>query len=130
MNLEKDIEKNIEELTSNLSSEELVLIINKLTKEYYISFFNGNTEGTKNIAELLNRLASNNDSYNIKCYINYSLLASINGLISKDIDSDLLAFEVDLNEVKPETVVNLLEKVKVKRQELKELKEEGVVKNG
>ena len=49
---------------------------------------------------------------------------------SKDIDSDLLAFEVDLNEVKPETVVNLLEKVKVKRQELKELKEEGVVKNG
>ena len=130
MNLEKDIEKNIEELTSDLSSEELVLIINKLTKEYYISFFNGNIEGTKNIAELLNRLASNNDSYNIKCYINYSLLASINGLISKDIDSDLLAFEVDLNEVKPETVVNLLEKVKVKRQELKELKEEGVVKNG
>ena len=127
MNLEKDIEKNIEELTSDLSSEELVPMINKLTKEYYISYFNGNAEGTKTIAELLNRLASNNDSYNIKCYINYSLLTSINSLITKDIDSDLLAFDVDLTKDISEVTVNLLEKVKQKRQELKELKEEGAV---
>ena len=127
MNLEKDIEKNIEELTSDLSSEELVPMINKLTKEYYISYFNGNAEGTKNIAELLNRLASNNDSYNIKCYINYSLLTSINSLIAENMDSDLLAFEVDLTKDISEVTVNLLEKVKQKRQELKELKEEGAV---
>ena len=128
MNLEKDIEKNIEELTSDLSSEELVPMINKLTKEYYISYFNGNAEGTKNIAELLNRLASNNDSYNIKCYINYSLLTSINSLIAENMDSDLLAFEVDLTKDISEVTVNLLEKVKQKRQELKELKEKGAVK--
>ena len=127
MNLKKDIEKNIEELTSDLSSEELVPMINKLTKEYYISYFNGNAEGTKNIAELLNRLATNNDSYNIKCYINYSLLTSINSLIAENMDSDLLAFEVDLTKDISEVTVNLLEKVKQKRQELKELKEEGAV---
>jgi len=127
MNLEKDIEKNIEELTSNLSSEELVPMIKKLTKEYYISFFNGNAEGTKTIAELLNKLASNNDSYNIKCYINYSLLTSINSLIAKNMDSDLLAFEVELNKDVAEVTVNLLEKVKQKRQELKELKEGAVI---
>lgn len=127
MNLEKDIEKNIEELTSNLSSEELFPMIKKLTKEYYISFFNGNAEGTKTIAELLNKLASNNDSYNIKCYINYSLLTSINSLIAKNMDSDLLAFEVELNKDVAEVTVNLLEKVKQKRQELKELKEGAVI---
>ena len=77
MDLKNNIEKNIEELTSDLSTEELVPMIKKLTEEYYISFFNGNVEGTKNIAELLNKLASNNDSYNIKCYVNYCLLSSI-----------------------------------------------------
>ena len=123
MNLEKDIEKNIEELTSDLSSEELVPMIRKLTKEYYVSYFNGNAEGTKTIAELLNKLASNNDSYNIKCYINYSLLTSINSLIAKNMDSDLLAFEVGLTNVSSKATVNLLEKMKQKRQELKELNE-------
>ena len=130
MNLKNNIEKNIEELTSNLTSEELVLMIKKLTKEYYISYFNGNAEGTKTIAELLNKLASNNDSYNIKCYINYSLLTSINSLITEDNDSDLLAFEVDLTKDISEVTVNLLEKVKQKRQELKELNETGAVNIG
>ena len=123
MNLKNNIERNIEELTSGLSSEELVPMIKKLTEEYYISFFNGNVEGTKNIAGLLNKLASNNDSYNIKCYINFCLLSSINHLITKDNNSELLAFDVDLNESSSKAVVNLLEKVKVKRQELKELNE-------
>lgn len=127
MNLKNSIERNIEELTSGLSSEELVPMIKKLTEEYYISFFNGNTEGTKNIAGLLNKLASNNDSYNVKCFINYCLLDSINSLIAEDNDSGLLAFEVGLTEVKSEVVVNLLEKVKQKRQELKGLKENGAV---
>ena len=127
MNLKKDIEKNIEELTSDLSSEELVPMIKKLTKEYYISYFNGNAEGTKTIAELLNKLASNNSSYNTECYINYCLLASINSLIAENMDSDLLAFEVALTKDISEVTVNLLEKVKQKRQELKELKEEGAV---
>ena len=127
MNLKKDIEKNIEELTSDLSSEELVPMIKKLTKEYYISYFNGNAEGTKTIAELLNKLASNNSSYNTECYINYCLLASINSLIAENMDSDLLAFEVALTKDISEVPVNLLEKVKQKRQELKELKEEGAV---
>lgn len=123
MNLKKDIERNIEELTSDLSSEELVPMIKKLTEDYYISFVNGNAEETKNIAELLTTLASNNDSYNIKCYINYNLLTSINNLLAKDKDSDLLAFEVGLTNVSSKATVNLLEKVKQKRQELKELKE-------
>ena len=127
MNLENSIEKNIEDLTSDLSSEELVPMIKKLTKEYYIQYFKGNIEGTKNIVELLNILASNNDSYNIKCYINYSLLTSINSLIAENMDSDLLAFEVSLNEEKPEAVVNLFEKVKQKRQELKESQEGAII---
>ena len=127
MDLKNNIEKNIEELTSDLSTEELVPMIKKLTEEYYISFFNGNIEGTKNIAELLNKLASNNDSYNIKCYVNYFLLSSINHLITKDNDLDLLTFDVALTEGSSKAVVNLLAKVKEKRQELKELNENGVV---
>ena len=123
MNLKKDIEKNIEELTSDLSSEELVPMIRKLTKEYYVSYFNGNAEGTKTIAELLTKLASNNSSYNTECYINYCLLASINSLIAEDNNSDLLAFEVGLTNVSSKATVNLLEKMKQKRQELKELNE-------
>ena len=127
MDLKKNIEKNIEDLTSDLSSEELVPMIRKLTKEYYISYFNGNAEGTKNIAELLTKLASNNSSYNTECYINYCLLTSINSLIAENMDSDLLAFEVDLTKDISEVTVNLLDKVKEKRQELKELKENGAV---
>ena len=102
-------------------------MIQKLTKEYYISYFNGNAEGTKNIAELLTKLASNNSSYNTECYINYCLLTSINSLIAENMDSDLLAFEVDSTKDISEVTVNLLDKVKEKRQELKELKENGAV---
>ena len=108
MNFKNNVEKKIEKLTSDLSSEELVPIIQKLTTDYYISYFEGNPEKANNISELLNTLASNNDSYNIKCYINYCLLASVNSLISKTNDAELLTpFEISLVEKKSELLKKL-----------------------
>lgn len=100
MDLKRQLEKQLEETISDLSSEELIKLIHELTKAYYDSYFKDNAEVTNSIVEALNRLASKyGSSYNIKCYINYSLLLSLNNMIAEASEDILLApFEVDLKE--------------------------------
>lgn len=98
MDLKRQLERQLEETISDLSSEELIKLIHELTKAYYDSYFKDNAEVTNSIVEALNRIASKyGSSYNIKCYINYSLLLSLNNKIAEASEDILLApFEIDL----------------------------------
>lgn len=121
--------KNIKkEVISKFTNDELKQYINQLSKKYYVSFINNDSESHNSIdGEFYDIVSMFEDTYpNIKSYINYCLLKSANDLLQMTFQRDfnLICSIVDIDENKSDVTVNLLEKMKAKRRELNDLANE------
>lgn len=117
-------------LVRSLKKDELKQYINQLAKRYYVSFFNNDSESHNSISnEFYDIISMFEDTYpSIKNYINYSLLMSANELLQNSFQRDFdlrCPNPIDIDETKSDVVINLLEKVKAKRKELNDLKNEN-----
>ncbi len=122
----RKIEKELDNILNDLEPNELEKLIQKLTEEYYFSYFSNNKSVNEASFKNLKKLAENYSSkFNVESYINYCLLLAVNGLLEKYVHNEikLKPLQVDLIKEESDVQVNLLDKVKQKRRELKELKE-------
>ena len=131
--IEKELKKKLDNILNDLEPEELEQLIQKLTKEYYLSYFSNNAvvnEATfNNLEKLVNTYSA---KFNVESYINYCLLLAVNSILVKYVHNDinLKPFDITLANNESEVVVNLFEKVKAKRKELKELSNNKDVPEG
>ena len=121
------LESMRKEVLSKFSKDELKHYINQLSKRYYASFMNNDGERHNSInSEFYDIISIFEDTYpSIKSYINYCLLKSANDLLQNSFQRNFtlkcLSIDIDESE-KSDVTINLLEKVKEKRKELKDLK--------
>lgn len=122
----KKLEKELDNILNDLEPTELEKVIQKLTEEYYFSYFSKNKSvneaSFKNLKKLVETYSS---KFNVESYINYCLLLAVNGLLEKYVHNEinLKPLKVDLANKESDVTVNLLEKIKEKRRELRELEE-------
>ena len=122
--IEKQLEKKVDILLNDLEPEELKKLIQKLTEEYYSSYFSNKPVVNEVTFNNLNKLVENYSSkFDVEAYINYCFLLAVNGFLEKYVNEDitLKPFKVDLVKTESDVIVNRLEIVKQKRRELKEL---------
>ena len=122
--IEKQLEKKVDILLNDLEPEELKKLIQKLTEEYYSSYFSNKAVVNEVTFNNLNKLVENYSSkFDVEAYINYCFLLAVNGFLEKYVHKDitLKPFKVDLVKTESDVIVNRLEIVKQKRRELKEL---------
>lgn len=96
---EKDLEKKLEKIIQDLNPEELKQLIQKLTEDYYLSYFSNNVDVNEAVYFNLKRIAKQySEDFNVKEYINYCLLLAVNKFLVKYVPNDvkLKAVEVDL----------------------------------
>ena len=129
MNSYQELENMKREVISKFNKDELKQYINQLAKKYYVDFMNNDCESHNSITnEFYDIISIFEDTYpNIKNYIDYSLLKSANELLQNSFQRNfnLICFNsLDIDEEKSDVVINLLEKVKEKRKELKDLEKE------
>lgn len=122
--IEKQLEKKVDILLNDLEPEELKKLIQKLTEEYYSSYFSNKPVVNEVTFNNLNKLVENYSSkFDVEAYINYCFLLAVNVFLEKYVNKDitLKPFKVDLVKTESDVIVNRLEIVKQKRRELKEL---------
>ena len=122
--IEKQLEKKVDILLNDLEPEELKKLIQKLTEEYYSSYFSNKPVVNEVTFNNLNKLVENYSSkFDVEAYINYCFLLAVNDFLEKHIHKDitLKPFKVDLVKTESDVIVNRLEIVKQKRRELKEV---------
>ena len=122
--IEKQLEKKVDILLNDLEPEELKKLIQKLTEEYYSSYFSNKAVVNEVTFNNLNKLVENYSSkFDVEAYINYCFLLAVNVFLEKYVNKDitLKPFKVDLVKTESDVIVNRLEIVKQKRRELKEL---------
>lgn len=122
--IEKQLEKKVDILLNDLEPEELKKLIQKLTEEYYSSYFSNKPVVNEVTFNNLNKLVENYSSkFDVEAYINYCFLLAVNVFLEKYVHKDitLKPFKVDLVKTESDVIVNRLEIVKQKRRELKEL---------
>ena len=122
------LESMRKEVISKFSKDELKHYINQLSKRYYASFINNDGERHNSIKrEFYDIISMFEDTYpSIKSYINHCLLKSANELLQNSFQRNLSlkCLSIDIDEIeKSEVTINLLDKVKEKRRELKDLKD-------
>lgn len=123
------------EVISKFTKDELKQYINQLTKKYYITFINNDDKSHNSIISQFYDITSMFESIypNIESYINYCLLKSANDLIQKSFQRDFtLKYlnNVNIDKEISTVEINLLEKVKAKRKELKDLENNKNQNNG
>jgi len=128
--MKNKLEVQKEAIVKNLDKDELKQYINQLAKRYYVTFINNNIESHNSINNDFNDIVSLfEDTYpNIKNYITYSLLKSANDLLQMSFPKNFILRcpnSIDIDEEKSYVIVNLLERVKAKRKELDDLKNEN-----
>jgi len=118
------------EVISKFTKKELKQYINQLAKKYYASFMNDDVDSNNSInKEFYDIISMFEDTYpNIKSYIDYCLLKSANDLLQNSFQRNFtlrIFNNSDVDEEKSDVTINLLERVKAKRKELKDLKKEN-----
>lgn len=126
MNNYNQLENMRKEVISKFSKDELKHYINQLAKRYYLAFMNNDSESHNNIdSEFYSIISMFEDTYPfIRNYIDYCLFKSANDFLQNSFQRNitLKCFNnIDIDEEKSDVVINLLEKVKLKRTELKDL---------
>ena len=119
--IENELNKKLDIILNDLEPDELKQVIQKLTNDYYLSYFNSDPIVNESIFNNLKKLISfYSGDFNVESYINYCLLLAVNSFLTNNVDNDIIlkSFEVDLVNNKPKVPVNLMEKVKAKRKEL------------
>ena len=128
--LKRKLEKELDNILNDLEPNELEKLIQKLTKEYYSSYFSNNKTVNESSFNNLKKLVETYSSkFNVEYYINYCLLLAVNSFLEKYVHNEikLKPLKVDLINEESTVVVNLLDKVKQKRKELNDLANKGNV---
>ena len=127
--LKKGIATSKEDILSKYSKDGLMRKIKALCDTYYISYINDNESDFHAAAGMLDTISAiAKDEYpNVDDFINYCMIVAINRLLNSLMDRkmDLMIPEAVEIDTTSEVVVNLLERVKQKRKELKDLKDKG-----
>lgn len=121
-----DNEKQI--MIEDMDETALRNFIHKSCRNYYVDFMNDNVKDFNATVSILDYIKKNAEYDNVDDFINYSMLIAINSLLNSLMDRkmdlilpDAVGLTADGNDEDNPVVVNLLERVKLKRNELKEL---------
>lgn len=126
----KELIQMKEDFLLNLDEEDLKGYIDNLIKEYYNNFIYGDNKNLKkNVVELMRLTTLFENKYpNMSNYLNYRLVVLSNKVFESIFDGRSEMYypleNPSLDALKGKAIVNLLEKVKQKREELKEVNKE------
>ena len=126
----KELIQMKEDFLLNLDEEDLKGYIDNLIKEYYNNFISGDNENLKkNVVELMRLTTLFENKYpNMSNYLNYRLVVLSNKVFESIFDGRSEMYypleNPSLDAPKGKAIVNLLEKVKQKREELEEVNKE------
>ena len=129
---------NFNEIKRRVNDEKQIMIddmdetalknfIQKSCSNYYMDFINDDVNDFNATVSILDYIKKNTDYTNISNYINYSMIIAINTLLNSLMDRkmdlilpDVVGLTADGHDENNAATVNLLESVKLKRNELKE----------
>ena len=104
---EKELKKKLEKILQDLNPEDLTVLIKKLTKDYYLSFFSNNKEvneaSLNNLKQILKYYSAD---YNVTEYINYCFLLAVNGFLEKYVHNEIKLTPLKVFLTKKESEVN------------------------
>jgi hypothetical protein len=126
----KELIKMKEDFLLNLDKEDLKVYIDNIVKEYYDNYISNDNENLKNnVIELMRLPTLFEKKYpNMSNYLNYRLVVLSNRVFESIFDGRSEMYypleHTSIDVPNGEVVVNLLEKIKEKRNELETLKKE------
>lgn len=127
-----DIKRRVEDekqiMIEDMDETALRNFIHNSCRNYYVDFMNDNVQDFNATVSILDYIKKNADYDNIRDFINYSMLIAINSLLNSLMNRkmdlilpDAVGLTADGNADENDATVNLLERVKLKRNELREL---------
>lgn len=126
--IKKRVEDEKQIMIEDMDETALKDFIHKSCRDYYVDFINDNVKDFTATASILDYIKKNAKYDNVSDFINYSMIVAINSLLNSLMDRkmdlilpDMIGLTVNSDDNDNDVTVNLLERVKLKRDELKEL---------
>ena len=127
--IKRRVEDEKQIMIEDMDASALMNFIHESCRSYYVDFMNDDIKDFNATVSILDYIKKNAEYDNVKDFINYSMIVAINSLLNSLMDRKMdlilpdavgLISDGNVNDDNDATV-NLLERVKLKRNELREL---------
>lgn len=126
--IKRRVDDEKQDMIANMDEAALMNFIHESCRNYYVDFMNDDIKDFNATVSILDYIKNNVEYDNVGNFINYSMIIAVNSLLNNLMDRkmdlilpDVVDLTAEGNKKDNEATVNLLERVKIKRMELKEL---------